>query len=234
MPRIKDEIGNRYGRLTVIEKAGQNEKKSLLWKCRCDCGNISVCVGDLLRRGTVRSCGCLRRIDEKIGAKYGKLTVVKKAGTNKWGQVQWECRCKCGNITKVVGSSLRNGHIKSCGCLHGLPEGEAAFNAIVNSIKFSAKKRGYSYELTNKQLREITKKNCHYCNSPPSNAQKTYYANGNYTYSGVDRVNNKKGYTIDNVVPCCRICNRAKDTMSTTEFLKWIERVSTHQRRLSK
>ena len=29
----------------------------------------------------------------------------------------WKCQCTCGNITSVQGSSLKNGHTKSCGCL---------------------------------------------------------------------------------------------------------------------
>jgi hypothetical protein len=51
---------------------------------------------------------------------------------------------------------------------------------------------------------------------------------GNYTYNGLDRVNNSKGYTRTNVVPCCIICNNAKRTLSLSEFLEWIGQVYEH------
>jgi len=37
------------------------------------------------------------------------------------------------------------------------------------------------------------------------------------------------GYTSENVVPCCWICNNAKKNLSYDEFRKWITRVALHQ-----
>ena len=44
-------------------------------------------------------------------------------------------------------------------------------------------------------------------------------------YSGIDRVDSSKDYNIDNVVPCCAMCNLAKRNYSDEDFLKWIKRV---------
>ena len=52
------------------------------------------------------------------GQKFGRLTVVSLAGTDKFRQSRWLCRCDCGNEKNVVGRSLKNGDTKSCGCLH--------------------------------------------------------------------------------------------------------------------
>jgi len=60
---MKDMIGKRFGRLTVIEFAGMNYRRSATWRCLCDCGNEKIVDGNPLRMGTVRSCGCLN--DEK-------------------------------------------------------------------------------------------------------------------------------------------------------------------------
>lgn len=54
----KDEIGNRYGKLKVVEYAGSSEGVAL-WKCLCDCGNYCVVRGYNLRTGNTASCGCL-------------------------------------------------------------------------------------------------------------------------------------------------------------------------------
>lgn len=54
-----DEIGNRYGLLTVVEYIGKNYSGRHLWKCRCDCGNEIVATERSLRgKKQMRSCGC--------------------------------------------------------------------------------------------------------------------------------------------------------------------------------
>jgi hypothetical protein len=49
--------------------------------------------------------------------RFGRLEVIQLIGKNKHHQPIWECRCDCGNITKVISPALRYGSTKSCGCL---------------------------------------------------------------------------------------------------------------------
>jgi hypothetical protein len=51
------------------------------------------------------------------GQRFGRLTVIGPAGSNKHGKRLWLCSCECGRQTTAVGSHLINGHTKSCGCL---------------------------------------------------------------------------------------------------------------------
>lgn len=57
-------IGQRYGKLTVIEDLGMikrpNRKNRHFWKCKCDCGNTFEVRGDCLKSGNNKSCGCLQ------------------------------------------------------------------------------------------------------------------------------------------------------------------------------
>ncbi len=56
--------------------------------------------------------------------KYGHLSVLGRTGTNKFQQSMWLCRCDCG-INKIVSlPHLREGMVKSCGCLRR-PHGES-------------------------------------------------------------------------------------------------------------
>ena len=55
--RRADLTGQRFGRLVVLEYAGQTGKRSM-WKCRCDCGNITVVRTSSLKSGNTKSCGC--------------------------------------------------------------------------------------------------------------------------------------------------------------------------------
>lgn len=56
------------------------------------------------------------KIVNLTGKKIGKLTVIKKQGKDKWGQIIWVCQCSCGNITQVLTKNLTSGNTKSCGC----------------------------------------------------------------------------------------------------------------------
>lgn len=54
-----DIIGNRYGRLLVIDREENDHRGKSRWRCQCDCGNMVVVVSYSLRSGATRSCGCL-------------------------------------------------------------------------------------------------------------------------------------------------------------------------------
>ena len=41
------------------------------------------------------------------------------------------------------------------------------------------------------------------------------------TYNGIDRIDSTKGYFNDNVVSCCKVCNRAKSNLSLEDFKQW-------------
>jgi len=60
--RVIGITGRRFGRLVVLElRPERNGDGGTLWHCRCDCGGEHIARGDHLRRGTTKSCGCLRR-----------------------------------------------------------------------------------------------------------------------------------------------------------------------------
>jgi hypothetical protein len=52
-------LNKRFTRLVVISNAGTNKHRALLWTCLCDCGNTVTVIGNNLRQGNSRSCGCL-------------------------------------------------------------------------------------------------------------------------------------------------------------------------------
>lgn len=85
-----------------------------------------------------------------------------------------------------------------------------------SSLKEAAKKRGLEVELTFDQFLEIRSGNCTYCNGPlPESC------------GGLDRIDNDKGYLLDNIVACCRRCNLSKHSMNQIEFREWVTKVYT-------
>ena len=61
MAKMMDLTGQRFGRLTVQGFAGKGKNGVILWRCMCDCGNITDVWASNLRRKTTVSCGCYRR-----------------------------------------------------------------------------------------------------------------------------------------------------------------------------
>lgn len=58
-------VGQKFGRLTVVERSENNKSGRVQWKCICECGNTKEISSNTLRRGKTKSCGCLR-IEENI------------------------------------------------------------------------------------------------------------------------------------------------------------------------
>lgn len=116
MSKVINEIGNKYGKLLVIDR-DKTKKGKAYWICRCDCGNIISACGSSLRRGKKKSCGCLEKqaIDE-TGKKYGRLLVIERVKKENNKNAYWLCKCDCGNEVIVAGNNLRNNSTKSCGC----------------------------------------------------------------------------------------------------------------------
>lgn len=56
------------------------------------------------------------RLKDLTGQRFGRLTVIKRDGTNKNGSATWLCKCDCGTEKVVCGRELVKGDTKSCGC----------------------------------------------------------------------------------------------------------------------
>ena len=84
-----------------------------------------------------------------------------------------------------------------------------------NEYKFWAKKLNRNFELTFEQFKEFWQKPCYYC----GNIIKTI---------GLDKVDSKKGYTLDNIVSCCIVCNRMKRVSSKEDFIEQCKRIIEH------
>lgn len=67
MGKLIDLTGQRFGKLTVIERAG-TKNKHVTWRCICDCGKETIVKGNSLTSGLTRSCGCLYRAINQAGA----------------------------------------------------------------------------------------------------------------------------------------------------------------------
>ena len=121
-----DLIGQVFGRLTVVEKIKRTKKgERIKWFCRCSCGNETCVVGTDLVSGHTQSCGCYNKertsetsINNLVGARFGRLLVLREYGRDSRQKLIWLCRCDCGNEKPIYSSNLIEGLVLSCGCYH--------------------------------------------------------------------------------------------------------------------
>lgn len=187
----------------------------------------------------------------KIGEKHNRLTIIADSG-QRWpnNAVKWLCRCDCGNTTLAMAGEIRKGSKKSCGCLNNEkrvskryePE-EASIKAWERSYKGGAKSRNLNYELEYSDFKRLIKQDCFYCGEPPRKYNIYYNESGVISTSGrqtknletierawtnvngIDRIDSKNGYNINNCVPCCRVCNKIKLDLPQDEFLNQVKKI---------
>lgn len=75
--------------------------------------------------------------------------------------------------------------------------------------------------LSIENVKNLIFSNCHYCGSSPDQTYSWY----KIKFNGLDRVNNRIGYEIENCVPCCITCNFAKKDLSYSTFINWLDRI---------
>lgn len=81
------------------------------------------------------------------------------------------------------------------------------------------------WKLTRADFEKVIFSKCKYCGCAPSKRTRT----GGLLRNGIDRMNNKLGYTVANSAPCCSACNRMKFKMSVREFLSQIKKIHDYQ-----
>ena len=110
-----------------------------------------------------------------------------------------------------------------------LPYGESSFRQLYDNYQTKAAKRRLIFELTVDEFRALTRQDCFICGRPPANSYlHDRSSNGEYTYSGIDRMDNNQGYTTENCVPCCKHCNFAKGKGSLEELMLYIYDAYNH------
>jgi hypothetical protein len=123
------------------------------------------------------------------------------------------------SVSKIKGYNERkrpaNAHLKRYRKALG-NDRDTRFKVWAAANRSSAKGRGLVHDLSRDELLEFFEKPCFFCGETPAE-DKTW---------GIDRLQNKLGYTYDNCVPCCITCNYAKGTSDLHDFLDRVHIIS--------
>ena len=177
-----------------------------------------------------------------VGQLFGKLEVKEVLPSEGSGShVKLRCLCHYCNKEKVM-SAVNIKRRNSCGCQQNnssewkqvgpknmpwqLPKGEAAKRNLEVQYKKGAKKRNIEYNLTTEEFAELVAGQCVYCGDSLTNTKKGQgKTSGDFKYTGIDRVDSSKGYTKENSVSCCWMCNNMKHATEKKVFLEHIKKI---------
>jgi len=152
------------------------------------------------------SCNPRSDLVSLVGKRYGYLVVESYAGSKRW-----YCVCDCGNKKTVSSGNLRLSERlnrkSSCGCLWGYKNPANRNRRVVSNDEAAI----HSIWLEHRRR-----------------AHRKVGDTGEFRYNGLDRSNPQKGYTLDNVIPCCWQCNKTKGKLSHDDFIRYICRVTQH------
>jgi hypothetical protein len=159
-----------------------------------------------------------------VAANVVVLETIRGA-KNKHNRVRF--LCDCGSERTARATAVRRGLITQCAtCAKAaaakrggvkrrqFSDDERVLRDKWSEYKRNAKRGGLVITLSIDQALSILTQACDYC--------------GGYG-GGIDRIDSGRGYDIDNVVPCCSICNYAKRDLPRDIFLSWVRRIYEHQ-----
>ena len=164
---------------------------------------------------------------------YNSLTFIRELEKD-WRHRIALRRCDCGTVCEKRLLYVHSWAVKSCWCtkhFNRLKDPESSCrNAAESKARYHIKKRGIDISITKKQAITLMRSPCHYCWWLWSN---TYRNKSTQTkeisFNGIDRIDSRWSYSLENCVPCCKMCNRWKNEMTQKEFLDHVNKIYEFQ-----
>lgn len=158
-------------------------------------------------------------VTQKVCAQCNLVKAAKEFSKHKSTRTGLRSTCRsCESLTRT---HRRQEDLRKRGyrALNDLLTYNPAGRRVFDAYKNNAEIRGLKFFLTPHHFMKVLSGPCDYCGRIGGNKSKA--RNHVFEYTGIDRVDNSQGYELHNVVPCCRLCNVAKNNLPLEEFLLW-------------
>jgi hypothetical protein len=189
-----------------------------------------------------------RKKIDLTGQKFTELTVICEEGKNKHGQRLWKCICSCGKNKLVSTGDLKNGHNKSCGCLiNGKNKNSKHPNHARGNkspywkghgeislyqwrhIKDSACSRNIEFLITIEEAWQLFLDQDKKCKLSGLDIRLRERAKDYKATASLDRIDSKKGYTIDNIQWIHKKINTMKMDLDEESFFYYCRLITEHR-----
>ncbi len=156
------------------------------------------------------------------GTTYCHWKILSFHGVAQYKAQMYDCICVCGKRRLVRGNGKKLAS-KSCGCMFNrgrtpkTKEQCDLYAGLFSRYRKDAINRNHPFLLSRKEFRDLVSGPCYYCNSQEESVHK--YNRFTVYYTGIDRVDNTKGYIKSNCVSCCKQCNNFKKAV-TPDIIK--------------
>ena len=168
----------------------------------------------------------------------GNLEIKGLGITSKSGVRLYSVLCLlCGSVTDKRLQTIERA--KSCGCMQSKrdikPCGSGRktaewtrfeINTLISIYKSNARKRGIPFDLTYIQFETLVDSECYFCGDTGGNTLRKKGYN-EYSYTGIDRIDNSVGYLPSNCISCCSWCNRAKNNGTLANFVDKCKKITS-------
>lgn len=177
------------------------------------------------------------KLKDWTGQTFNELTFVRRTDERYRGAVLWELRCSCGTTIKRIAHFVVKGITKSCGCKTKALRADAGAKSRKLDPRISSGRsiwrRVYKDGCDFDTFLRLSQLPCTYCGVPPSRIYNKYDMDkrhprrpeADFIYNGLDRLDNSKDHSPDNIVPCCTVCNLMKGTFSVSDFFKQVRKI---------
>jgi hypothetical protein len=227
MGKLIDLTGRKVGDWEVLRREKTEKSIYHYWLCRCKCGFEKCFTSTHIQNSLKGGCGCAITL---VGKRFGKLIATDRIAKTGYGKSVYLCKCDCGNERKIRARYLVELNQTSCGCEIVKNSKHTGVRIIYNTYKRNAKRREIEFNITKDELEKLVLSKCGYCSGGYTNSTKENYRAKKVEFrilkhNGIDRIDNSKGYTIENCISCCGICNMMKREFSVKEWIGHMRKV---------
>ncbi|KKL91512.1 hypothetical protein LCGC14_1893920 [marine sediment metagenome] len=226
------QLGEQRNNLVLLEKI--KEDRYTMFRCQClDCDNETIIHSNNF--GKNFNCGCSKFA---VGTTTEKGLLILEHIYIDNRLTHFKCRCVCNNEFQIRYSMVFRQ--QSCGCFrnrcgeenHRFTGYKQISGARWWSYKDNASKRNISFEITIKEAWDIFEKQNGYCaltGEPLTFWKSSRNKDKGDASASMDRIDNTKGYTKENIWWVHKHVNQIKMAMTTTEFVSWCNKVVKYE-----
>lgn len=221
----------------IIYRLGKQYYYAYIIQCKQCWALKKIWASDFknIENGGCQNCNTLRDRQEFVGTETPVYKVLEFDRVEKQGHsfrrfYKVQCK-KCGSISIMRKDKIQNAKGPGCKICNGnnrVPTKDAPLNVYYNTYRAGAISRNLEWNLSLEEFKDIISKDCCYCGQKPIEKQSLIRynkTNSPILVNGIDRVDSSKGYSKENCVPCCFLCNKMKSNLYYKDFLHHIRKI---------